>query len=225
MLQNKAKLLDDCFLHDKDRLRHDEALAILKNNLTPVAKTEKRQLKQAANCYLASAITAPTDIPSTDNSAVDGYAYRFADYNEVGGFFPIVARIAAGQISPVELPENTAARIFTGAIVPQGADTIAMQEDCEIHTQDGAKFIAIPLGLKQGANLRKAGEDVIAGSEIASTGSTITPTMMAAIASSGNSEIEIFSPLKVALISSGNELLRPGTPALSGQVYDSNHFC
>ena len=153
-------LLDDCFLHDKDRLRHHEALAILKERLHCIAETETVRLQEAAERILAEAVTAPRNVPLADNSAVDGYAFRNADFEEVGGFFRLEQRIAAGHASNADLGPWAAARIFTGAVMPPGADTVAMQEDCETHQQDGQDFVIVPHGLKTGANCRKAGEDV-----------------------------------------------------------------
>lgn len=215
-------LIDDCFLHDKNRLRHSEAIAILKERLAPVVASQNRGIGDAAGRILASPVLATRNIPFTDNSAVDGYAYNSAEYDETGGFFPIGARLAAGPAEPLELPPRMAARIFTGAVMPQNADTIAMQEDCEPHEQDGIQFVAIPPGLKPGANRRRAGEDLNEGAEIAAPGALLSPQLVAAIASTGIGEIETFKPLKVAILSSGNELLEPGKPARSGQVHDSN---
>lgn len=217
-------LLNDCFLTDKDRLPHHEAIEILKSRLPVIVKTESIPLKEATGRVLAETITASRNIPSTDNSAVDGYAYHSGSYDATGGYFPVIARIAAGDTQRIEIPEFGAARIFTGAIMPQGVDTIAMQEDCEPHEQDGAHFVAIPSGLKPGANRRKAGEDLKIGDIIASTGEVLTPQRIAAIAATGKAEIEVYAPLKVAILSNGDELREPGEVAENGQSYDSNRF-
>ena len=224
MPDKQPKLADDCFVHDKDRLRHDEALTILKEHLSPIVVPETISLDTAHGRVLAEPITAPRNIPAFDNSAVDGYAFASADYEATGGFFPLTARIAAGDTEQLEIPANSAARIFTGAKMPAGADTIAMQEDCENHDQDGASFVAIPPGLKLGANRRLAGEDVSAGSQVAEPGEVLKPQDIAAIASTGIDQISAFKRLRIAVISSGNELLRPGEPFEDGKVYDSNHF-
>ena len=142
-----AKLIDDCFLHDKDRLKHEEALQILQERLRPVVGAEQIPLAEGYRRILAENIIAPRKIPATDNSAVDGYAFCYADFEETGGFFPVVARIPARMGEPLELPPKTAARIFTGAVMPENADTVAMQEDCEPHEQEGTKLVAIPQGL------------------------------------------------------------------------------
>ncbi|MBN9670286.1 gephyrin-like molybdotransferase Glp [Roseibium aggregatum] len=217
-------LQDDCFVHDKDRLRHQEALAILKERLSTVAGTETLRLEEALERILAEAVIAPRDVPLTDNSAVDGYAYRHSDHDEAGGFFRLQQRIAAGQTDATALSPWAAARIFTGAVMPPGADTVAMQEDCETHEQDGQDFVIVPQGLKKGANCRKAGEDVPKGTELLSPGQILRPQDLAAIASTGQAEVCVYRRLKVALVSTGDELRRPGEAISSGGVYDSNHF-
>ena len=217
-------MIDDCFLHDKHRLRHDEAIEILKSRLSAIVKTQEIPLNIAANCVLAEDIVAPRNIPMFNNSAVDGYAFSFVHHEEAGGFFPIISRIAAGDLEKNELSTNSTARIFTGAVMPEGADTVVMQEDCEKHEQDGMKFVIIPQGLKKGANVRLAGEDVSEGEVVASKGTLLRPQDIAAIASCGFGSVEVYQPLKIALASTGNEIMRPGEEMLKGQVYDANHF-
>jgi molybdopterin molybdotransferase len=217
-------LIDDCFLHDKDRLRHHDALAILKKRVSRVVETEDVRLENALERILAENVAAPRNVPLADNSAVDGYAFRHADFEDAGGFFPLQQRIAAGHSSDIRLAPWAAARIFTGAVMPPGADTVAMQEDCEPHQQDGKDFIIVPQGLKMGANCRKAGEDVAEGTAILGSGQRLRPQDLAAIASTGRAEISVFRRLKVALVSTGDELRRPGDLITVGDVYDSNHF-
>jgi len=218
------KLLDDCFLHDKDRLKHHEALEILKERLFPIAGKESVRLEHALERILAEDITAPRDVPLADNSAVDGYAFRHADFDEAGGFFRLQQRVAAGHASSAALGPWAAARIFTGAVMPPGADTVAMQEDCEPHHQDGEDFVIVPQGLKPGANCRKAGEDVAEGAAVLAVGQRLRPQDLAAIASTGQAEVSVYRKLKVALISTGDELRRPGDLITVGDVYDANHF-
>ncbi|MEP1442416.1 MAG: molybdopterin molybdenumtransferase MoeA, partial [Hyphomicrobiales bacterium] len=122
--------LNDCFLHDKDRLKHEEALEILKAQLAALGTTEVIPLKEATGRIIAEEITAPRNVPLSDNAAVDGYAFSHQSYEANGGHFPIVSRVAAGDLSPSAVPENGAARIFTGASMPEGTDSVAMQEDC-----------------------------------------------------------------------------------------------
>lgn len=220
----ERRLLDDCFLTDKERLRHDEALAILRERVAPVVEAESLPLASAAGRILAETLVSPRNVPAADNAAVDGYVYAHADYAGRGGYFPVSARIAAGHPSPLPHVSDTAARIFTGGVMPKGADTVAMQEDCEPHVQDGRDFVAIPPGLKRGANRRKAGEDLAEGAIIAHAGTRLRPQEIAAIASVGRESISVYRRLRVALVSTGDEIVRPGRPLVSGEVYDSNHF-
>jgi molybdopterin molybdotransferase len=220
----ERRLIDDCFLTDSERLRHDDAIAILRDRMRPVADRETVPLISAAGRILAEAVTSPRDVPAADNAAVDGYAYAHADYEATGGFFKVAARVAAGHPSPLPHVAGTAARIFTGAIMPEGADTVAMQEDCECHVQDGRDFVVIPPGLKRGANRRKAGEDLAEGALVAASGVRLRPQEVAAIASTGRNSAKVFRRLRIALISTGDELIRPGTSLGAGQVYDSNYF-
>ena len=218
------QLLDDCFLHDKDRLRHHEALALLEERVSAVAGAESLPLEAIHGRLLAQTVTAPRDVPLADNSAVDGYAFRHSDFDEAGGFFRLEQRIAAGHSSNAELAPWGAARIFTGAVMPPGADTVAMQEDCELHQQEGQNFVIVPQGLKKGANCRLAGEDVQAGATILAAGQRLRPQDVAAIASTGLAEVSVYRKLRVGLLSTGDELRRPGNLITVGDVYDSNHF-
>lgn len=218
------RLIDDCFLHDRDRLRHHDALRLLKERISAVADVESLPLESVYERVLAEDITAPRNVPLADNSAVDGYAFRHADFDEAGGFFRLDQRVAAGHAVNDSLAPWGAARIFTGAVMPPGADTVAMQEDCETHQQDGQNFVIVPQGLKKGANCRLAGEDVAEGTTILSAGQRLRPQDVAAIASTGRAQVPVFRKLKVALVSTGDELRRPGSLITLGDVYDSNHY-
>lgn len=218
---NGKRLLDDCFLHDTDRLSHAETLAIIGDRLTTVADTELLPLEKAGRRFLSKGIVAPRDVPLHDNAAVDGYAFDSSAFAKNEGRFAVSARIAAGDLDPQTLAAGTAARIFTGAIIPSGADTVAMQEDCSA-PGDGSS-VTVPIGLKSGANRRLAGEDVRQGEKLIGIGQRLRPQDIAAIASLGIARVPVFAPLRIALLSTGNEIVEPGEPSLStGQVFDSN---
>jgi len=213
---------DDCFEANPERMPFEESLErarMLADTLGIVAETEALPLAQACGRVLAEPVAAPRDIPAHDNAAVDGYAFAFADYDaEDGADLPVSARIAAGHPLDGALTPGTAARIFTGAVMPEGADTVAMQED----VFDDGETVNIPPGLKQGANRRKAGEDVRAGRVLLRPGSLLRPQDIAAIASLGFAEATCYQRLRIGMFSSGDELLRPGDPFRPGAVYDSN---
>ncbi|WP_026380684.1 molybdopterin molybdotransferase MoeA [Afifella pfennigii] len=219
-----APLADDCFLHDRDRLRHEEALAILKERTARVVASERVPLADADGRILAEEITAPRNVPGFDNSAVDGYAFRHEEHAATGGFFPLAGRLAAGHPAEGALPPFSAARIFTGAPMPERADTVAMQEDCERHSQEGQDFVVVPTGLRPGANRRRAGEDLAEGGSIAAPGTRLSAPEIAAIASIGKAEVKVFEKVRVALLSSGDEIVRPGEELPAGGIYDANHF-
>ena len=154
------KLADDCFFHDKDRMPHDEALAVLKSRVRPVVDIESIDLHLAQGRYLAESVLAPRDIPAHDNAAVDGYAFSHSAYDrQAGARLKIVGETAAGHPDPTRPSSDDAIRIFTGAVMPDGFDTVVMQEDVRIDEQSGQTWVMIPPGLKRGANRRLAGED------------------------------------------------------------------
>ncbi len=211
---NPRKLLDDCFLHDKDRLSHEECLAILTGRLSAVAGIEELPLVKTSGRWLAADVVAPRNVPLHDNSAVDGYAFAAPSR----GSMPVVARIAAGDLGARRLEPGQAARIFTGAPMPEGADTVAMQEDC---TASG-DHVAIPLDLKRGANARRAGEDVAAGSTVLHSASRLRPQDMAALASFACRGPRCARPFGSRFCRMATSCSNPGAKIAQGQVYDSN---
>ncbi|MEO1199807.1 MAG: gephyrin-like molybdotransferase Glp [Pseudomonadota bacterium] len=216
---SRRALLDDCFLHDKDRLRHDQALEILRDGLKPITGSETVALVDALGRVAAHAVTAPRLVPASDNAAVDGWAFCHADYASRSGRLSVYGRSAAGHPLERAVPPGSAARIFTGAVMPGGTDTIAMQEDV---TVDG-DTIAVPAGLKPGANRRRAGEDLAEGAEVIAARRRLTPADIAAIASTGADKVQVHTPLSVAVASTGDEIVAPGSALLGpAQVYDAN---
>ncbi|MCY6380279.1 gephyrin-like molybdotransferase Glp [Hoeflea prorocentri] len=220
-MSQSPSLINDCFLHDKDRLRHGEVVELIVERLHRIVDTEDVRLDSALGRYLAESVTAPRNVPLHDNSAVDGYAFTHADYAKQQTL-AVGARIPAGEANPPALVQGTAARIFTGAVMPPNADCVAMQEDCGL-SEDGTE-VTIPAGLRPGANRRLAGEDVKAGDDLLSLGQRLRPQDIAALASLGRANVGTYRRLKVAIVSTGDELVEPGqTDALErGQVFDSN---
>ena len=217
------KLLDDCFLSDRDRLRHDEALAILRQRIRPVVGRERLALPEALNRVLAEAAVAQADVPAHTNAAVDGFSFAGADYRLDGATtLPLGGRAAAGHPRVGVPPPGSAVRIFTGAVMPEGHDTVAMQEDARTGVEDGRAVVTIPSGLKANANVRKAGEDVKVGETVLAAGAVLRPQDLGALAALGLAEVSCFARLKVALLASGDEIVRPGTALKPGQVYDAN---
>jgi molybdopterin molybdotransferase len=217
------KLIDDCFVPDKPRLRHAEALAILKQRIAPVAAVERVELVKAAGRILAQSIVAARPVPAHTNSAVDGFSFAAADCDrDKGCELPVSGRAAAGHALNTSPEPASAVRIFTGAVLPHGHDTVAMQEDVVIRTAEGRTSVAIPAGLRPGANVRKAGEDLAAGATVLFAGAVLRPQDLAALASLGIAEVDCFARLRVAIVSTGDEVVRPGTALGKGQVYDAN---
>ena len=222
-MSRQSKLLDDCFAHDKKRLRHEEALSILKQRVVPVAPQEGVALIDAAGRILSTVITAPHSVPLHTNTAVDGFSFAFVDYDaKAGSELSVDGRAAAGHQLAHKPAPGTAARIFTGAVMPEGHDTVVMQEDVRFGTVDERQMVGIPPGLRAGANVRKAGEDVKAGETVLQAGTVLRPQDLAALASLGVSQVPCFARLRVGIVSTGDEVIRVGTPLSPGQVYDAN---
>jgi molybdopterin molybdotransferase len=174
---------------------------------------------EALGRVLAAPVTSTITVPPLDNSAMDGYAVRVADVPAVGTRLPVSQRIPAGTVGE-PLAAGTAARIFTGAPVPPGADAVLMQEMC---SADGDAVVINKLPAP-GENIRRAGEDIRAGSEILAAGTRICAAEMGLVASVGLGELSVLRRLKVACFFTGDELVSPGTPLGPGQIYNSNRY-
>jgi len=195
----------------------DEAAADAVSRVCPVAGTLKLPLAAADGYVLAEAVVATIDLPPFANSAVDGYAIRFADLAAVGATsLPVQGLTLAGE-APARLGQG-AWRIFTGAPVPEGADTIVMQED--VVACEGA--VILPAGIRRGANLRLAGEDVACGQDILPAGRRLRPQDLGLLAALGLAEVSVRRRPRVALFSTGDELTEPDRPLGPGAIYDAN---
>jgi len=184
-----------------------------------VTASETVQVTHALGRVLAAAQTSALTVPPLDNSAMDGYAVRVADVTVSDVRLPVSQRILAGTVGD-PLHPGTAARIFTGAPVPPGADAVLMQETCGAEGDD-VIIHALP---RIGENIRRAGEDIAAGAEILAAGARIGAAEMGLAASVGLAELPVFRKLKVACFFTGDELVAPGTPLAPGQIYNSNRY-
>jgi molybdopterin molybdotransferase len=186
-----------------------------------VAGIEPVGLRRACGRILARELVAGRPIPGFANSAVDGYAVRFDDLDPAGETRLRAAdRIAAGHLPGGTVMPGTTARIFTGAVLPEGADTVIMQEDCR---EEGGLVVIRP-GIKRGANRRLAGEDVAEGAPALPAGRRLGPADIGLLAALGISEVPVRRPLAAALFSTGDEVCEPGTAIGPGQIYDANRF-
>ncbi|MFM7347393.1 MAG: gephyrin-like molybdotransferase Glp, partial [Tagaea sp.] len=212
---------DDCFAFGGALMRADEALRVLAERITPLAGIETASLRGLRGRILAEDIVAPRSVPPHDNTAVDGYAVHHADLDPTGETrLKISGRAAAGHPLGAPSPLGVAVRVFTGVAMPEGPDSVFMQEDVRVEG-DVAIF---PPGLKKGANRRKAGEDVEKGKTILRAGHRLRAQDVGLIASVGFAEAAVRAPLKVAVFSTGDELREPGGEAPKGSVYDANRF-
>lgn len=213
---------NDCFAPSAGLMRHAEAVGLLKARITPIGVAESVPLADAGGRVLCEDIAAPHDVPRHTNAAVDGYAFAASGYSRSDGTtFALAGRAAAGHPLQQKAGAGEAVRILTGAVLPDGVDTVAMQEDVELSEGDGR--VRIPGGLKAGANVRKAGEDVRAGQTLLSSGHILRPQDLAALASIGRGNVPCFRRLRVGIVSSGDEVIRAGDGKLGvGEVYDAN---
>jgi len=216
-----TRQVNDCFSAAEDMLSVDDARTLITRNCQQVTSTESVSLPDACGRILAEDIFSKINVPPTDNSAVDGYAFRFSDYNKTQNLlFNVKGRSAAGTPFDGELTEGDCVKIFTGAIMPAGCDTIAMIEDVE-HVADSVR---LPSGLKAGANRRFAGEDVIKGAQILAKGDFLRPQEIGRLACVGADHVPVYKKLRIALLSTGDELVSPGTVLPDGGIYDSNRY-
>jgi molybdopterin molybdotransferase len=217
-----AQLSDDCFAFGGPVMSVDEAVAIIAARVAAVQETETVDLRHADGRVLATGIAAPLPLPPFTNSAVDGYAVRSGDLPLTEErAFPVTGRVQAGASAQARIEPGHAMRIFTGAPMPEGADTVFMQEDVRI---DEVGRVVLPTGLKPGANVRPAGEDIVAGTEALPAGLRLRPQDVALAGAFGLTQIEVRRRIRVAVFSTGNELVSPGASRAAAQLFDSNRF-
>jgi molybdopterin molybdotransferase len=209
------------FLSAGSMITHDEAIARLKARVSPIAGRRTVPLADACGRVLAEPIVAAHPVPLHTNSAVDGYAFVAAEIaREPDRDWPVAGRAAAGHPFRDARPAGSVIRALTGAVLPADTDTVAMQEDCTLSPGGGVR---LPTTLKRGANVRKAGEDVAAGTVLFEAGHVLRPQDLAALASVGVADVPVYEPLRIAVVSSGDEIRAPGSGKIEiGEVYDAN---
>jgi molybdopterin molybdotransferase len=215
-----VQLSDDCFAVGNALLSVEQAEALIAERVSALTGAETLPLPALVGRVLARDLLAAIPLPPFFNSAVDGYAFRHADLSPEGATtLRLAGRVAAGHGAGV-LPPRSAIRIFTGAPMPQGADTVLMQEDA--HETGGA--VRVPSGLKPGANTRPAGEDVRQGALALPAGTRLRAPQLGLAAALGNATLPVRPLVRVGVFSTGDELTPPGTSLSAAQTYDSNRF-
>lgn len=200
-------------------LTYEQAVTRLLAHAVILGRTEVLELRQAANRILAVDVASELDVPGWDYSAMDGYALRSAEVTTPGQGLPVSQRIRAG-VSPQPLAAGTAARIFTGAPIPAGADAVVIQEVCrQTDTQ-----VIVDAQPRAGENIRRRGEDLAFGDTLIAGGTRLKPQHLGLLASVGISEVTVRARPRVALFSSGDELMMPGERLRPGCIYNSNLF-
>ena len=216
-----VQLSNDCFAFGGKLMTIDEALALIAARVQAVDGQEHLPLAECDNRILLAPLHAPAPLPLFANSAVDGYALRGADLPQAEPrSFPVRGRVQAGSAAEPIMP-GAAVRIFTGAPMPLGADTVFMQEDVRLEA-DGS--VTLPEGLKPGANMRPAGEDIAQGSVAIPGGKRLRPQHVALAAALGLTHLTPRRRIRVAIFSTGNEVVEPGGPRQGAQLFDSNRF-
>ena len=217
-----AQLSADSFAFGGALMRVEDALLVLTHHIPPIVDTELVSLIDSDGRVLARPVEAPVNLPGFDNSAVDGYAVRYADLNPGAPTrLAVTGRVTAGAVPAQPAGTGTAVRIFTGAPMPAGMDTVFMQEDARLL---GDAQVELPSGLARGANRRVKGEDIACGAEALPSGRRLEPRDIALLAALGLAFVEVRRRPRVAVFSTGNEICEPGAPLGPAAVFDANRF-
>ena len=217
-----AQLSEDAFARGEPIKSLPDAVAAIVARLSAVDGLETVALHEADGRVLARDLIAPLQVPSFANSAVDGYALRGDDLpGDSERAFPVAGRLQAGAPNAGSMVPGHAVRIFTGAPLPQGADTVFMQEDVRV---DSEGCVHLPVGLKRGANVRAAGEDIAVGQVVLPARRRMRPQEVAVLAALGLTQIQVRRRVRVAVLSTGDEIVEPGSVKTDTQLFDSNRI-
>jgi molybdopterin molybdotransferase len=216
-----AQLTDDCFAFSGPLMPLEQMERLINERIAPVKEIETVALAAARGRVVAADIFAPVDLPPFDNSAVDGYAVRHSDLKADGETkLTVTSRLTAGSAKNATVSAGQAVRIFTGAPMPQGADTVFMQEDVEAQ----GDAVTVPSGLKRGANRRLAGEDLRKGAVALAAGTVVDAAQIALAAALGLTELTVRRRLRVAIFSTGDEVVEPGRARPAAAIFDANRY-
>ncbi len=207
--------------YDPNSMPVSKAREYIRAVLEPVTTFERLHIRQALGRVLAADVISPVDVPGHDNSAMDGYAVRFADLKpDADANLKLIGTAFAGKPFDGKVSTGETVRIMTGAVIPQGADTVIMQERAKA-SGDSVSVTAVP---QAGTNTRKAGEDLKKGEPALNKGQLVRPAELGLMASLGIGEVSVYRRLRVAFFSTGDELVSIGQPLGPGQIYDSNRY-
>lgn len=220
MESNLLSTLEAMGDYDPNSMPVEQARQLIQQFLTALTDHESANLRNALQRTLAADVLSPMNVPPHDYSAMDGYALRSSDLKAVPCKLKVIGSAYAGRPFSGRVSAGECVRIMTGSLIPDGCDSVVMQEKVKV---DGAT-IAIADAYRRGENIRYTGEDIAQGATVLTRGHVIRPAEMGLLASLGFSEVRVYRKLKVALFSTGDELRQPGSPLAAGEIYDSNRY-